>query len=89
MTERPDAYYVTRLIGRVRLLIATSDEIPIETKLETQPMLKELEAALVAEADGRDEERALAQYTFLRQQLDEYADVQALLLALRNFVPFL
>lgn len=89
MSERSDAYYVTRLIGRVRLLIATSDEIPIETKLETQPMLKELEAALVAEVESQDEERALAQYTFLRQQLDEYADIQALLLALRNFVPYL
>lgn len=89
MSERPDEFYVTRLIGRVRLLIATSDEIPVETKLETQPMLKELEAGLVADAANRDEERAQAQYAYLRQQLDEYPDVQALLLALRNFVSYL
>ena len=85
MTERPDEYYVTRLIGRIRLLIATSDEIPVETKLETQPMLKELEAGLAADAADRDETRTRAQYAFLCERLEEYPDLHALLGALRNF----
>ena len=89
MTDRPDEYYVGRLIGRVRLLIATSDDIPVETKLETQPMLKELEIGLLAPLGQQDEERAQGQYSFLLDKLDEYPDVQALLLALKNFVSYL
>ena len=89
MPDRPDSYYVDRLIGRVRLLIATSDDIPVETKLETQPMLKELEAGLMAAPDQQDEKRAQAQYAFLLEKLDDSPDIQALLLALKNFVPYL
>jgi hypothetical protein len=89
MPDRPDEYYVERLIGRIRLLIATSDDIPVETKLETQPMLKEFEAGLLAPPDDRDEARAQGQFAFLREQLDEYPDLQALLHALRNFAPYL
>jgi hypothetical protein len=85
--ERSDDYYVERLIGRIRLLIATSDEIPVETKLETQPMLKEFEANVRADADQRDPERARAQYAFLCDKLEEHANLQALLGALRNFIP--
>lgn len=89
MPDRPDEYYVDRLIGRVRLLIATSDDIPVETKLETQPMLKDLEAGLIAPPDQQDEDRARGQYAFLLEQLDDSPDIQALLLALKNFVPYL
>jgi hypothetical protein len=87
--DRPDEYYVDRLIGRVRLLIATSDDIPVETKLETQPMLKELEAVLMAPPDQQDEGRAQGQYAFLLEKLDDEPNIQALLLALKNFVPYL
>ena len=45
MAERSDEYIIGRLIERSRLLIAVSDEIPVETKLQTQPLLKQLEAA--------------------------------------------
>ena len=41
MVERSDEYIIGRLIERIRLLIATSDDIPVETKLQTQPMLRE------------------------------------------------
>jgi hypothetical protein len=87
--DRPDEYYIERLIGRVRLLIATSDDIPVDTKLETQPMLKELEAMLLAPPDHRDEALAQGRYAFLCSHLDEYPDLQALLHALRNFAPYL
>ena len=89
MPDRPDEYYVDRLIGRIRLLIATSDDIPVETKLETQPMLKELEAGLMAPPDQQDEGRAQGQYAFLLDKLEDEPNIHALLVALRNFVPYL
>lgn len=85
--ERPDAYYVARLIGRLRLLLATSEEVPVETKLETQPMLRELEEALAAPLEDQDLERVRSRYDFLCERLEDEPDLNALLLALRNFVP--
>ncbi len=43
-----DEERVLKLIERARLLIAIDDEMPTETKLNTQPMLKLLEAFSVA-----------------------------------------
>ena len=39
------------------------------------------------DAIGSDEDRARAQYAFLRKHLDEYPDLQALLHALKTFAP--
>ena len=89
MAERSDEYYVGRLIERIRLLIATSDDIPVDTKLQTQPMLKELQATLGVPPAEQDQERARSQYAFLYRELEEYADLEALLYALKNFVPYL
>ena len=89
MADRPDEYYVGRLLGQIRLLIATNDDIPVETKLETQPMLKTLEATLADASDEADKDRARGQYAFLCEALEEHADLDALLRALRNFVPYL
>ncbi len=86
-SERSDEYYVARLIGRLRLLLATSDEVPVETKLETQPMLRELEDALADPPEDRDLDRARSRYDFLCERLEDEPDLNALLLALRNFVP--
>jgi len=77
------------LAERVRLLIATSDDIPIDTKLQTQPMLKELEASLAVPPSEQDVDRVRSQYGFLYGELEEYADLEALLHALKNFVPYL
>jgi len=87
--ERADEYYVERLLSRVKLVIATDDDIPVETKLETQPMLKELVTTLSVPPDRQDRERAQGQYDFLLDALDEYPNCTALLTALRNFVPYL
>ena len=86
--ELSDAEYVTRLLDRVRLVIATDDDIPVETKLETQPMIKELELTLSAAPDQQDQGRALGQYDFLQNALEEYPNCTALLNALKNFVPY-
>ena len=89
MPEHDDEYYVGRLIERSRLLIAISEEIPVETKLQTQPLLKQLEQALAVAPEEQDEERVRGTYAALYGELADYADLEALLSALKNFVPYL
>ena len=89
MVERTDDYIIGRLIERSRLLIALSEEIPVETKLQTQPLLKQLQEALAVPADEQDEERVRGTYAALYGELADYADLEALLSALKNFVPYL
>jgi hypothetical protein len=89
MAERSDEYIVGRLIERSRLLIALSEEIPVETKLETQPLLKQLEQALAVPAEEQDEDRIRGTYAALYDELADYADLEALLSALKTFVPCL
>ena len=76
---------LAKLIERSRLLIALSDEIPVETKLQTQPLLKQLEQLLAA--DERDLGRIEATHALLCRELDDYADLDALLSAMDNFLP--
>ena len=89
MVERTDEYIIGRLIERSRLLIALSDEIPVETKLQTQPLLKQLEQGLAVPAPDQDQGRVRSTYALLYDQLADYADLEALLSALKNFVPYL
>ena len=89
MVERSDEYIAGRLIERSRLLIALSEEIPVATKLETQPLLKQLEQALALPPEEQDEARIRGTYAALYDQLADYADLEALLSALRTFVPCL
>jgi hypothetical protein len=89
VVERSDDYIIGRLIERSRLLIAVSEEIPVETKLQTQPLLKQLEQALAVPPEEQDEARVRGTYAALYNQLVDYADVEALLDALKRFVPYL
>jgi len=89
MAERSDAYIISRLIHQTRLLIATDDTMPTETKLQTQPVLKELETALVVDEDEQDQKEIRGNYYFLYDQLAAYPDLEALLSAMKNFVPYL
>jgi hypothetical protein len=82
-----DAERVLKLIERARLLIAIDDEIPTETKLNTQPLLKMLEAAIAGSAT--DQERASGYYGALYAELQPYPDLEALLSAMRVFLPYL
>jgi hypothetical protein len=89
VVERSDEYIIGRLIERIRLLIATSDDIPVEAKLQTQPLLKQLEQELSAPAGEQDEARVRGIYAALYGELADFADLEALLSALKNFVPYL
>jgi len=89
MVERSDEYIIGRLIERSRLLIAISEDIPVETKLQTQPLLKQLEQALAVPVGEQDTARVRATWAALYDDLQEYADLEALLSALKNFVAYL
>jgi hypothetical protein len=65
VVERTDEYIIGRLIERSRHLIALSEEIPDETKLQTQPLLKQLQQALAVPADEQDEDHVRATYAAL------------------------
>lgn len=83
-----DEERVLKLIERARLLIAIDDEMPTETKLNTQPMLKMLEAA-IAGGEAANQQRASGYYSALYAELQPYPDVEALLSAMRVFLPYL
>ncbi len=89
MAEYDNAYIIGRLIKQTRLLIAMDDTIPMETKLQTQAMLKEFEAAVAVDEDEQDQGEVRGQYYFLYDQLSAYPDIEALLSAMRNFIPYL
>lgn len=87
MKERTDGEILAGLIERSRLLIALSEEIPVETKLETQPLLKQLEQLVEGDAPAPDLDRIEATHTLLSDTLAEYPDLDALLGAMRHFLP--
>jgi hypothetical protein len=87
VTERSDDYILGRLIERSRLLIALSEEIPTETKLQTQPLLKQLEQLLAVEPETFDLVRIHATHATLCTELHDYADLDALLSAMETFLP--
>jgi hypothetical protein len=89
VVERSDAYILGRLVERLRLLIAISDEVPIETKLQTQGVLKMFEVEIAGPESGHDRTQIRAQYAMLYGDLSPYADLEALLSAMRTFLPYL
>jgi hypothetical protein len=89
MVDRSDAYILGRLVERVRLLIAISDDIPTETKLQTQGVLKMFQAEVALPEDEQDRARVRAHYALLYDDLAPYADLEALLAAMKNFISYL
>ena len=85
MKERSDSEILAGLIERSRLLIALSEEIPVETKLQTQPLLKQMEELMAHEPP--DSKRVRSTHALLMRELAEYADLDALLSAMEHFLP--
>jgi len=85
--DRTDGEILAGLIDRSRLLIALSEEIPVETKLETQPLLKQLEHLLAVPDGDYDLQRIEATHALLYESLADYPDLEALLSAMRHFLP--
>jgi hypothetical protein len=89
MVEHSDAYIVGRLIERLRLLIAISDDVPTETKLQTRGILKMLQAEVAEPEEEHDRTQVRAHYALLYDDLEPYADLEALLSAMRTFISYL
>jgi len=83
--ERSDTEILAGLIERSRLLIALSEEIPVETKLQTQPLLKQMEELMAGEPP--DAGRVRGTHALLVRELAEFADLDALLSAMEHFLP--
>ncbi len=89
MSERPDSFYVERLLLQLKVVIGTDDELATEIKMDVQGILKELAHHLVLPLDQHDRERARMQYNQLSRLLEDHPDGDALLRTLRRFVPYL
>jgi hypothetical protein len=87
MKERSDGEILAGLIERSRLLIALSEDIPVATKLETQPLLKQLEQLLDVPEGEHDLKRIETTHALLFDALADYPDLEALLGAMRHFLP--
>ena len=84
-----DAEMAAKLLGRLKLVVAVSEDMPIESKLEIQPMLREVADTLALPLESQDTVRVRAYYDLMLEASDTDPNVEALLKALRNFVPYL
>ncbi len=87
--KRTDGEMVERLLERLKLVVAVSDEIPIESKLHLQPMIQELAGMLSVPEAEQDRGRIGGFYQSLLDTSEDDPDVTALLSAVRNFVTYL
>jgi hypothetical protein len=85
--DRSDDAVLGRLIERSRLLIALAEDIPTETKLQAQPLLKQMEQLLAVDPEDRDASRIHHTHLQLCDELADFADLDALLQAMVNFLP--
>ena len=85
---RTDEERVVKLIEHTRLLLAIDDDVSIETKLNAQSVLKMFEAAVVSR-DAADHELAVGYYRQLYAELSSNGNIEALLSAMRVFLPYL
>lgn len=87
--QRSDAEMLQRLLEQCKLVVAVSEEISVEIKLEVQPMLCELQQALALPEPEQNRERILAYHRAVLELCEEHLDVTALMGAVGNFVSYL
>jgi len=63
--------------------------VPIETKLQAQGILKMFEAEVADAEVEHDRAQVRAHYALLYDELAPYADLEALLSAMRTFISYL
>ncbi|MFT4571324.1 MAG: hypothetical protein ACI8TX_001605 [Hyphomicrobiaceae bacterium] len=80
---------VGRLLERLKLVVAVSEEIPVEAKLHLQPMIQDMTSILSAPEAEQDQARVGGYYHSLLETSEDDPDVVALLSAVRNFVSYL
>ena len=89
MAKLPDSEMAAKILERLKLVVAMSDDIPTEAKLEIQPLLREIGGALSLPVPEQDSGRVIAYVEAVVTHSDEDPDVAALVGALRNFVDYL
>ena len=90
MTEkRSDTEMVARLMERLKLVVAVSDDIATQKKLHIQPMIQELAELLAGPENDQDTGRVAAYFESLLESSDDDPNATALLGAVRNFVTYL
>ena len=87
--KRSDQDMVIKLLDRMKLVVAVSEEIPTQSKLQLQPLIKELMDGLSLPEDAQDRPRMSAYVQALLDESDEDPDVVALVVAMRRFASFL
>ncbi len=88
--DRSDFAVMNRMIDHIRLLIAVEDEtIPVKKKLEVQALLKDFQALLQVSPENQERRRIKGYYDLLCRELEEQADVTALLSSLKHYVSFI
>ncbi len=88
--DRSDFAVMNRMIDHIRLLIAVDDDtIPVKKKLEVQALLKDFQTLLSSPPEGQERGRIKGYYEILCRELDEEADVAALLSSLRHYISYI
>ena len=87
--KKSDAEMIASLLERLKLVVAVSDDVAIENKLQIQPMLKDLAGMLESPESAQDQARVGAYFSSLLEASEEDPNAMALLGAVRNFVSYL
>lgn len=87
--KKTDAEMIASLLERLKLVVAVSDDVAIENKLQIQPMLKDLAGMLALPEAEQDHSRVGAYFGSLLDASEEDPNAMALLGAVRNFVSYL
>jgi hypothetical protein len=88
--DRSDFAVMNRMIDHIRLLIAVDDEtIAVKKKLEVQAILKDFQGLLSVPEKEQERGRIKGYYEILCRELNEQADVAALLSSLKHYISYI
>ncbi len=88
--DRSDFAVMNRMIDHIRLLIAVDDEtIAVKKKLEVQAILKDFQGLLSVPEEEQERGRSKGYYEILCRELNEQADVAALLSSLKHYISYI
>ena len=81
---------MNRMIDHIRLLIAVDDDtIAVKKKLEVQAILKDFQGLLSAPTEQQERGRIKGYYEILCRELNDQADVAALLSSLKHYISYI
>jgi hypothetical protein len=88
--DRSDFAVMNRMIDHIRLLIAVDDDtIAVKKKLEVQAILKDFQGLLSVPEPEQERGRIKGYYEILCRELNDQADVAALLSSLKHYISYI